>query len=72
LFVPDISAWAQDESLAPGVNERFKQQPSLYLQQFDFANRDAPITRRIRRRNFFELPWDLNRASGLPEKNPHE
>ncbi|MEJ2246860.1 MAG: class I SAM-dependent methyltransferase [Acidobacteriota bacterium] len=40
LFVPNISAWAQDESLAPGINERFKQQPGLSIRQFDFTNRD--------------------------------
>ena len=40
LFVPNIGAWAQDESLAPGINERFKQQPDLSIKQFDFTNRD--------------------------------
>ena len=40
LFVPNISAWAQDESLAPGINERFKQQPDLSIKQFDFTSRD--------------------------------
>ena len=40
LFVPNISAWAQDKSLAPGINERFKEQPDLSIRQFDFTNRD--------------------------------
>ena len=40
LFVLDISAWVQDESLSPGINERFKQQPDLSIKQFDFTNRD--------------------------------
>ena len=40
LLVPNISALAQDESLAPGINERFKQQPDLSIKQFDFTNRD--------------------------------
>ena len=28
LFILNISAWTQDQSLAPGINDRFKQQPS--------------------------------------------
>jgi ubiquinone/menaquinone biosynthesis C-methylase UbiE len=40
LFVLGISAWAQDESLVPGINDRFKQQPDLSIRQFDFTNRD--------------------------------
>jgi ubiquinone/menaquinone biosynthesis C-methylase UbiE len=40
LLVPIVSAPAQDESLAPGINERFRQQPDLSLQQFDFASSD--------------------------------
>jgi ubiquinone/menaquinone biosynthesis C-methylase UbiE len=40
LLLLDISARAQDESLAPGINERFKQQPGQSIKQFDFTNRD--------------------------------
>lgn len=40
LFVLHISVWAQDESLAPSINERFKQQPGMSIKQFDFTNRD--------------------------------
>ena len=40
IFLLNISVWAQDESLAPGINERFKQQPSQSIKQFDFTNRD--------------------------------
>jgi ubiquinone/menaquinone biosynthesis C-methylase UbiE len=40
MFVPNISAWAQNESLAPGINERFKQQPDMSIKQFDFISRD--------------------------------
>jgi ubiquinone/menaquinone biosynthesis C-methylase UbiE len=40
LFIAGISAWAQDKSLAPGINERFEQQPNLSIKQFDFINRD--------------------------------
>lgn len=35
LFVFNIGAWVQDESLSPGINERFKDQPDLSIQQFD-------------------------------------
>jgi len=40
LFIGFRGAGAQDESLAPGINERFKQQSNLSIKQFDFANRD--------------------------------
>jgi ubiquinone/menaquinone biosynthesis C-methylase UbiE len=35
LFVLNISAWVQDESLSPGINERFKEQPDISIKQFD-------------------------------------
>jgi ubiquinone/menaquinone biosynthesis C-methylase UbiE len=47
LSVLDISAWAQDESLAPGINERFKQQPGLSIRQFDFSNSDLEQQKEI-------------------------
>jgi hypothetical protein len=47
LFVPNISAWAQDESLAPGINDRFKQQPDLSIKQFDFTGRDPKQQKEI-------------------------
>jgi ubiquinone/menaquinone biosynthesis C-methylase UbiE len=47
LFVLDISARAQDESLAPGINERFKQQPSQSIRQFDFTSRDPKQQKEI-------------------------
>ena len=40
LFVLYLCGWAQDKSLAPGINERFKQQPDQSIQQFDFSSRD--------------------------------
>jgi cyclopropane fatty-acyl-phospholipid synthase-like methyltransferase len=40
LFVLNISVWSQDKSLAPGINERFIQQPGLSIKQFDFTHRD--------------------------------
>ncbi len=41
LFVLNISAWVQDESLSPGINKRFKEQPDISIKQFDFTNRDV-------------------------------
>lgn len=40
IFILNISVWAQDESLAPGINESFKEQPSRSIEQFDYINRD--------------------------------
>jgi predicted methyltransferase len=38
LFVLNIRAWVQDESLSPGINERFKEQPEISIKQFDSFN----------------------------------
>jgi ubiquinone/menaquinone biosynthesis C-methylase UbiE len=35
LFVLNISAWVQDESLSPGINETFKEQPDISIKLFD-------------------------------------
>jgi ubiquinone/menaquinone biosynthesis C-methylase UbiE len=40
IFLLNISVWAQDESVAPGINERFKEQPGRSIEQFDFINQD--------------------------------
>ncbi|MEJ2110555.1 MAG: methyltransferase domain-containing protein [Acidobacteriota bacterium] len=40
LCIPVIGSRAQEESLAPGINDRFKQQPDQSIQQFDFTSRD--------------------------------
>jgi len=47
LFVLNISVWTQDKSLAPGINERFKQQPNLSIKQFDFTHRDLTQQKEI-------------------------
>ena len=47
LFVLSISAFAQDESLAPGINERFKQQPDQSIKQFDFTSSDPEQQKEI-------------------------
>jgi ubiquinone/menaquinone biosynthesis C-methylase UbiE len=38
LLTLNIGAPAQDESLAPGINERFRQQPDVSIRQFDFTS----------------------------------
>jgi cyclopropane fatty-acyl-phospholipid synthase-like methyltransferase len=40
LVVPGIGAWAQNESLAPGINDRFRQQPDMSIRQFEFSAGD--------------------------------
>ncbi len=47
LFVLGVNARAQDESVAPGINERFKQQPDQSIKQFDFTNRDLKQQKEI-------------------------
>ena len=48
LFVLNIGAWVQDESLSPGVNERFKAQPDISIKQLDsFALRSAQQLKEI-------------------------
>jgi ubiquinone/menaquinone biosynthesis C-methylase UbiE len=47
MFLLNISVWAQDESLAPGINERYKQQPSQSIKEFDFINRDLDQQKEI-------------------------
>ena len=41
LFVLNTGAWVQDESLNPGINERFKEQPDISIKQFDAFSRDT-------------------------------
>ena len=38
---------AQDESLAPGINDRYKQRPEQALEQFHFATRDLSLQKEI-------------------------
>jgi ubiquinone/menaquinone biosynthesis C-methylase UbiE len=47
LFILNISVWTQDQSLVPGINDRFKQQPSQSIRQFDFTNRDLKQQKEI-------------------------
>lgn len=41
LFVLNVGAWIQDQSLNPGINERFKEQPDISIRQFDSFGRDT-------------------------------
>ena len=47
FFVLDITARVQDESLSPGINERFEQQPDLFIKQFDFTSSDLKQQKEI-------------------------
>jgi ubiquinone/menaquinone biosynthesis C-methylase UbiE len=47
IFLLNISVWAQDESLAPGINEGFRQQPDRWIEQFDFSSSDPNLQKEI-------------------------
>ncbi|MFC1837972.1 class I SAM-dependent methyltransferase [Thermodesulfobacteriota bacterium] len=47
IFLLNISALAQDESLAPGINDRYKQQPEQAIKQFDYANPNLNMHKEI-------------------------
>lgn len=47
IFLLNISARAQDESMAPGINDRYRQHPEQALKQFDFTNRDLKLQKEI-------------------------
>lgn len=40
MFLLNISVWSQDKSLAPGINDRFKQHQDDSIKQFDFTSSD--------------------------------
>ena len=41
IFLVNISVWAQDESVAPGINEGFKDDPERWIEFFHFSSSDA-------------------------------
>ena len=47
MFLLNINAWSQEESLSPGINERFKQQPDQSIKQFDFSSTDPALQKEI-------------------------
>ncbi len=47
LFALNTGSPAQDESLAPGINERFRRQPDASIKQFDFTSGNLQQQREI-------------------------
>lgn len=47
LFLFHLSILAQDDSLNPGINDRFKQQPDQSIKQFDFSSSDPKLQKEI-------------------------
>lgn len=47
IFLLNISVWAQDESLSPGINERFRQQPDQSIEQFNYSSSDPKQQKEI-------------------------
>ena len=47
MFLMNISVWAQDESVAPGINEEFKQQPDKWIEYFHFSSSDPGLQKEI-------------------------
>jgi ubiquinone/menaquinone biosynthesis C-methylase UbiE len=47
IFLFNISAWAQDESMAPGINEEFKKQPERWIEYFHFSSSDPKLQKEI-------------------------
>lgn len=47
MLLMNISVWAQDESVAPGINEEFKQQPERWIEYFHFSSRDPKLQKEI-------------------------
>ena len=45
MFLMNISVWAQDESVAPGINDEFKQQPEKWIEYFHFSSRSQAAKR---------------------------
>lgn len=47
MFLVNISVWAQDESVAPGINKAFKQQPEKWIEYFHFSSSDPKLQKEI-------------------------
>lgn len=47
LFLFHLNIRAQEKSLAPGINERFKEQPDQSIKQFDFSSNDPKLQKEI-------------------------
>ena len=47
MFFVNISVWAQDESVAPGINEEFKERPEKWIEFFHFSSSDPQQQKEI-------------------------
>lgn len=59
LLLLNINAWSQEKSLAPGINERFKEQPEQSIKQFDFSSSDPGLQKEILDTLNFEPGMDI-------------
>jgi ubiquinone/menaquinone biosynthesis C-methylase UbiE len=47
MFLLNINAWSQEKSLAPGINEEFKQRPDQWIERLDFFSSDPSLQKEI-------------------------
>jgi ubiquinone/menaquinone biosynthesis C-methylase UbiE len=47
MFLLNINAWSQEKSLAPGINEEFKQRPEQWIERLDFYSSDPSLQKEI-------------------------
>jgi ubiquinone/menaquinone biosynthesis C-methylase UbiE len=47
MFLLNINAWSQEKSLAPGINEEFKQRPDQWIERLDFYSSDPSLQKEI-------------------------
>jgi ubiquinone/menaquinone biosynthesis C-methylase UbiE len=47
MFLLNINAWSQEKSLAPGINEEFKQRPDQWIERLDFSSSDPSLQKEI-------------------------
>ena len=47
MFLLNISVWAQDESVAPGINEGFKEDSERWIEFFHFSSSDTKQQKEI-------------------------
>jgi len=47
MFLLNINAWSQEKSLAPGINEEFKQRPDQWIERLNFSSSDPSLQKEI-------------------------
>jgi ubiquinone/menaquinone biosynthesis C-methylase UbiE len=47
MVLLNINAWSQEKSLAPGINEEFKQRPDQWIERLDFYSSDPSLQKEI-------------------------